>query len=186
MAGVGVPGLRKASRILLPDKLDGAASATSTTMGRQMSITYRIGDATQPVGDGLKIIVHCCNDQGKWGRGFVLALSQRWPKAEQEYRRWFRTGLPTLGAVLYVRVAEDTVVANLIGQHGIHTVDGVPPIRYEALERGLQRVTNFAETHGATVHAPRLGAGLAGGEWARIEEILQRVMTVPVTIYDLQ
>jgi O-acetyl-ADP-ribose deacetylase (regulator of RNase III) len=150
-----------------------------------MSITYLTGDATQPVGDGMKIITHCCNDEGGWGRGFVLALSQRWPKAEQEYRRWFRTGLPVLGAVQYVRVDDDVCVANIIGQHGVRVVNGVPPIRYEAIEKGLVAVNRFALAHKATVHAPRFGAGLAGGEWGRIEEILQRTVTVPVTIYDL-
>lgn len=42
------------------------------------SIAYRVGDATQPVGDGPKILVHVCNDIGAWGRGFVVALSRRW------------------------------------------------------------------------------------------------------------
>ena len=38
-----------------------------------MSIVYTIGDATLPAGPGPKIIVHICNDQGKWGKGFVSA-----------------------------------------------------------------------------------------------------------------
>jgi hypothetical protein len=36
-----------------------------------MSINFIVGDATTPIGDGLKIIVHVCNDIGGWGRGFV-------------------------------------------------------------------------------------------------------------------
>ena len=34
-----------------------------------MSIIYTQGDATQPIGEGTKIIVHVCNDIGGWGRG---------------------------------------------------------------------------------------------------------------------
>ena len=44
-----------------------------------LNINYVIGDATQPIGDGAKIIVHVCNDIGGWGRGFVLALTKKWP-----------------------------------------------------------------------------------------------------------
>jgi len=36
------------------------------------------GDATEPVGDGNKIIVHICNDLGGRSKGFVLAISKKW------------------------------------------------------------------------------------------------------------
>ena len=41
------------------------------------SITYLIGDATEPVGAGRKIIAHICNDRGIWGGGFTGALSKK-------------------------------------------------------------------------------------------------------------
>ncbi|GGJ45802.1 hypothetical protein GCM10010121_066360 [Streptomyces brasiliensis] len=42
-------------------------------------IKYVRGDATVPSGKGVKAIAHVCNDVGGWGKGFVLALSRRWP-----------------------------------------------------------------------------------------------------------
>jgi len=42
-----------------------------------MTINYRHGDATAPKADGPVVIVHVCNDVGKWGKGFVLAVSKR-------------------------------------------------------------------------------------------------------------
>ena len=51
-----------------------------------MNIQYVKGDATTPQGDGHKIIVHVCNDLGKWGKGFVLAISKRWKEPEATYR----------------------------------------------------------------------------------------------------
>ena len=53
------------------------------------NIQYIKGDATQPTGNGNKIIVHVCNDIGGWGKGFVMALSKRWKAPEQEYRNWY-------------------------------------------------------------------------------------------------
>lgn len=42
-----------------------------------MEILYIKGDATAPIGSGVKVITHICNDIGGWGKGFVLALSKK-------------------------------------------------------------------------------------------------------------
>ena len=55
-----------------------------------MELLYFEGDATSPIGDGKKIIPHVCNDIGGWGKGFVLALSKKWPEPEEYYRKFFR------------------------------------------------------------------------------------------------
>lgn len=152
-----------------------------------MSINYVKGDATAPIGSGTKIVVHICNDAGKWGKGFVLAVSKRWPKAEREYRTAFaQAPKPSLGDVQIVEVADDMYVANLIGQHGVaRSKTGVPPIRYPAVRQGLERVAMFAQQHGATVHMPRIGCGLAGGTWDQIGPIVEEALCgVSVTVYD--
>ena len=149
------------------------------------TIEYRIGDATAPVGDDPKIIIHCCNDTGGWGRGFVLALSRRWKEPEARFRAWIGA---KLGDVDLVSVGPSLWVANIIGQHGVvNTKDG-PPIRYEAIRAGLKRVCELAKLNNASVHGPRLGSALAGGEWELIEAIIQEELCdkdVSVTIYDL-
>ena len=81
-------------------------------------ISYHTGDATRPIGDGPKILVHVCNDIGAWGRGFVVALTRCWPEPEQHYRAWHRgrDSVPfELGQVQFVPVSESIVVANLVG-----------------------------------------------------------------------
>jgi O-acetyl-ADP-ribose deacetylase (regulator of RNase III) len=153
-------------------------------------IQYLRGDATEPVGSGLKIVVHICNDMGGWGAGFVLALSRRWEEPERAYRTWHsfkHLNDFALGAVQLVRVAPETIVANLIGQHDIRTREGVPPVRYDAVCSGLLRVRDVALKMGASVHMPRIGCGLAGGDWNRIEPLIQQTLCaadIPVTVYD--
>ena len=46
-------------------------------------INYIKGDATNPQISGNKIIVHICNDIGGWGKGFVLAISNKWKEPEK-------------------------------------------------------------------------------------------------------
>jgi O-acetyl-ADP-ribose deacetylase (regulator of RNase III) len=153
-------------------------------------IKYTKGDATAPIGDGIKLIVHVCNDIGGWGAGFVMALSNKWKQPESEYR-----GIPVkylkLGFVQYASVEKDIIVANMIGQHTCASNEnGVPPIRYGAVGTCLKEVTNFAKTldngNGpASIHMPRIGCGLAGGSWNIMEQVIKEaVCDIEVTVYD--
>lgn len=154
-----------------------------------MPIQYVKGDATRPRGKGTKIIVHCCNDLGAWGAGFVLALSRRWPEPEAAYLDSITRGSLELGKVQFVSVdeeGENIVVANLVGQKGLRGPANPTPIRYSAIESGLTKVAAEAKKQKATVHMPRMGAGLAGGDWNKIVALLEKTLQgVDVTVYDL-
>lgn len=155
------------------------------------SINYLVGDATKPSIEGNKIITHCCNDKGAWGAGFVLSLSKRWKEPEQMYRMW-STGKDTsvefkLSATQVVNVEHGIWVANIIGQHGYGSKKDAdyPFIRYEAIESGLLAINQLASHLNATVHMPRIGCGLAGGDWQKIEEIIKKCLKCDVYVYDL-
>ena len=152
-------------------------------------IKYIVGDATQPQGKENKIIVHVCNDIGGWGKGFVVAISNRWSEPEQKYREWFKSGENfELGKVQFVQVEDNLWVANLIGQRKIRKDEfGNPPVRYEAINLGMEKVAKKASELKAFVHMPRIGCGLAGGKWEHIEPILQKNLSkenIEVIVYD--
>lgn len=152
-------------------------------------IKYIKGDATAPQGEGRKFIIHCCNDIGAWGAGFVLALSKNWPEPERRYKKWKRNGRGfKLGHIQVVRVEKDIYVINMIGQRDIKTKNGVPPIRYGSINKCLKKVAELAKEYKATVHAPRFGAGLAGGKWEKIEDLITEQLIdqdIKVTVYDI-
>lgn len=159
-----------------------------------MSIGYILGDATQPIGTDPRVIVHVCNDMGRWGKGFVIAISRRWRQPKERFQAWFRDGVAAdgtpfmLGQVQFVEVEPQLWIANLIGQHRVRRGLSHKPIRYEAVREGLHKVRVFAQEHGASLHMPRIGCGLAGGQWEKIEPILQETLSahgLPVTVYDL-
>lgn len=153
------------------------------------NIEYKKGDATNPSDNGNKIIVHICNNIGGWGKGFVLAISKRWKAPENSYRTWYRSKDNfNLGEVQFVQVEQDLWIANLIGQHKINKDEnGNAPIRYDAVEEGLRKVADFASDINASVHMPRIGCGLAGGEWGIIEPIIKETILtkdINTTVYD--
>jgi O-acetyl-ADP-ribose deacetylase (regulator of RNase III) len=146
-----------------------------------MTILYVKGDATKPDRYGPKIIAHICNNEGVWGAGFVLAVSRRWPEPEADYR--FRQ-VRVLGKTHFVKVADDLYVANMIAQ----TLGDAVPVKYDALEKCLDAVRSRAKRLCASVHMPRIGCGLGGGDWRDVEKIVQKTLCkrgVHVTVYDL-
>ena len=147
-------------------------------------IHYLKGDATRPQISGPKIICHICNDLGRWGAGFVLALSARWTAPEACYREKDEY---TLGTVELIPVEDDIMVANMIAQHNVCGYDDAdePPIRYYAVRACLSAVNDAAYICGGTLHMPRIGCGLAGGKWLEIEKIILEVCDVDVYVYDL-
>jgi O-acetyl-ADP-ribose deacetylase (regulator of RNase III) len=155
------------------------------------SIEYLVGDATRPVGSGSKIIAHICNDAGAWGAGFVIAISQRWLEPAAAYKSWHAERAFNdfnLGAVQLVNVEEDLFIANMIGQNNYGRNLRVPPIRYEAVDTALETLGDIAIDIEASVHMPRIGCGLAGGQWDIIEPLIVKNLSsreIPVSVYDL-
>lgn len=122
--------------------------------------------------------------------GGVRGSWWRWPEPEREFRRWHRERAGNdfgLGATQLVRVRPDVWVANMVGQRGIRTGSGGPPVRYEAIGRCLRTVGDHALELGASVHMPRIGCGLAGGRWERVEPLIVAALSereVATTVYD--
>jgi len=176
-------------------------------------IIYVKGDATYPVyvnnsARELRIIAHICNDINRWGKGFVLALSNRWPALKDLYHRVdFSKELGTNQPL--IQVTSDISVCNMIAQHDIRTKTiedrAVPPIRYEALRSCLnslvetinanrklnvgEKCVYFENFDMISIHTPRIGCGLAGGKWECIEPIIKECLVdrgFTVLVYDLE
>ena len=154
------------------------------------TITYLKGDATAPLVDGNKIIVHICNDLGGWGKGFVLAISKKWLEPEKAYREWHKNKADNdfaLGATQVIQVLEDVFVGNMIAQEGLKRVNNMAPIRYEAVKYCLSKIAIEAGKLNASIHMPRIGCGLAGGKWEEIEPIITETLSnndIEVYVYD--
>lgn len=151
-------------------------------------LTYATGDATDPIGDGNKIIAHVCNNVGKWGAGFSGALSKRWPEPEAEFRR-LEPGLHRT-QIVCARWEEPRLwVCNMIAQRGVRSQGNPKPLAYGALESCLKQLRLQALKRFATVHMPRIGCGLAGGDWVKVEAMIVKELVeagVGVTVYELE
>lgn len=136
-------------------------------------IQYKKGDATNPPREPHPaIIAHICNDHGGWGAGFVLAISNRWKAPENAYRAQSEY---ELGTTQLVMVEPNLFVANMIAQHGYASPANPCAVSYPDLLLCLAQVRDRAAEMGAIVHMPKIGAGLAGGDWTTISNIIETV-----------
>lgn len=119
-----------------------------------------------------------------------MEVSRRWPNVRTGYLKWYRLDAPTpfaLGQTQIAMVESNIWVVNLIGQHGVMPQEGIPPIRYNAVRRGLATVRDCALALNASVHMPRIGCGLAGGTWDRMLQVIDEELLafgLDVFVYD--
>lgn len=156
-----------------------------------MPIKYIVKDVREPIGEGKKLICHCVNDIPAMGSGVAKALLDKWPIVRSAYMEWGKRPNTNfgLGKIQALKVEDDIAVVNMVGQHGIHSQNGLPPIRYDAIRSACKKTCIIAKRYKATVHIPYLlGCDLAGGNWEIVEKIFLEELCehgIEVTAYDL-
>lgn len=134
-------------------------------------------------------IVHGCNAMGVMGSGVALAVKNTYPKAFADYRKQYEgpDGL-ILGEAYASQVSEDLILWNAITQanYGTHKRQ----VDYEAVARVFEDiqlgVEDYSDVIVPEIHIPMIGAGLGGGNWEIIREIIEQTVTSPVTLWVLQ
>jgi len=157
------------------------------------------GDATEPqttAPNEIAVIPHVCNDENKWGLGFVLALSKKWKEPEQKYRDFCKLKpLPMLGKVCYAKINDHLAVANMIAQHSVVSKDNPIPIKYQALANCMFDVAGYIAMvrsktgNPVVIHCPKFGSELAQGDWNFILELIREIWLengIDVVVYEFE
>ena len=147
-------------------------------------LQFVVGDATEPIGDGVKFIAHVCNSLGYWGMGFVLAISKKWREPRRVYKDMKER---KLGTIDIIGVEKDVFVINMIAQTCIRSRSNPIPLRYDSLKTCLEELVILAKQFGATVHLPKIGCGLGGGKWKNVQGIIETTLIasgIDVIVYE--
>lgn len=143
-------------------------------------INYHKGDVLQEFVEP-RILIHVVNSVGGFGKGFALFLGNKYPLVKKSYKDWFHTsqlggslnGIEfSLGNVQAVTVSEKLTVGNMLAQVGYKSAKNPTPLSYFALQECLKKVADLALEAKRPVYLPKIGAGLAGGEWHLIEKLI--------------
>jgi O-acetyl-ADP-ribose deacetylase (regulator of RNase III) len=122
-----------------------------------------------------EIIAHGCNCQGVMGSGVAKVIKEKWPEAFERYVDDLSNFSTKLGDATIVFTEEGKCVFNLLTQNNYGTVDRM--VNYAALITSLQFaiVLYHIETgkNVTSIAIPKIGAGLGGGNWEIIHQLLE-------------
>ena len=134
------------------------------------------GDLIQlAVGGEFDVIIHGCNCQCTMGAGIAKAIKAEFPQAYQadlQTVKGDRQKLGTISQATVVRGARELVVVN--GYTQFHWRGSGTKADYEAIRGVMIEVKK--RFSGRRIAYPRIGAGLAGGDWGRIADIIKEAL----------
>lgn len=135
------------------------------------------------------MIAHGCNARGVMGAGIAAAIKTRFPAAFQAYRLHHEMAGLQLGQVIFVDVGPSLIVANAITQATTGTDPMIRYVSYDAIADCMARIATEAKSRKIDrVGLPKIGAGLANGDWTIIERIIERQLVaagVTAAVYEL-
>lgn len=131
------------------------------------------------------IIAHGCNCSGGYGSGVAYTMAMKYPKAREAYLDKYDDEGWHLGEVQFVPVVGGKIIANCATQKGF-LPRGIRHADYPAIAHALAWVKEYAKERGLSIAIPKIGAGLAGGDWEVIKKDLEKVFSdYDVTVYHL-
>ena len=138
-------------------------------------IKYVDGDLITLAKHGaFDVIFHCCNCFCTMGSGIAPQIKTAFPEAYEVDCKTTSGDKNKLGTITYTENSKPTVV-NLYGQFGYGNRKlGLPDVDYDALRSAIKQMKE--KFSGKIFGGPKIGAGLAGGDWSVIEKIIEEEM----------
>lgn len=131
-------------------------------------------------------IVHGCNAQGVMGSGVAKAIRDKWPDVYRQYRDIYEEQGLRLGETFPVTVTPSLCVWNSITQN-LYGRTGGRFVSYDAIEVSFCNINQYLlenqDTLPREIHIPMIGAGLGGGNWEIIREIIEQTVVFPTTLW---
>lgn len=123
------------------------------------------------------IIAHGVNCRGAFGSGIAGQIARLFPFAKVAYLEKFKREGWRPGEVQIAQSDDEApskIIANCATQLNYGST-GVY-VDYEAIGIAMSKVLDFADEHHFSVAIPRIGCGLAGGQWKIVSNIIQQCL----------
>ena len=136
-------------------------------------IRYITGDLVKQSGE-FDVIAHCANCYCVMGSGIAPQIKAKFPEAYAADCATKKGDLNKLGTISYSETTKPIIV-NLYGQFDYTgRRSGKMDLDYDAIRSALKLMKE--KFSGKTFGMPKIGSGLAGGDWSIIEKIIEEEM----------
>jgi O-acetyl-ADP-ribose deacetylase (regulator of RNase III) len=134
------------------------------------------------------VIAHGCNCFNTMGAGVALAIRNKYPLAYQADLETVKGDRNKLGTFTKAQVEPEKIVYNLYTQYsmGTHKIQ----LDYQALENSFEAMVKDIKQNRSLrspiIAIPRIGCGLAGGNWDVVKEIIEGIAKkyyIPVFVW---
>jgi O-acetyl-ADP-ribose deacetylase (regulator of RNase III) len=125
------------------------------------------------LGGEFDVIIHGCNCQRAMGAGIAKSIKKAFPEAYEadlETSKGDRKKMGTISTASVKRNNHDITIVNGYTQY--HWRGSGVLVDYEALRSVMREVK--ARFSGKRLGYPKIGAGLAGGDWKVISQIIDQ------------
>ncbi|UOD30853.1 macro domain-containing protein [Massilia violaceinigra] len=131
------------------------------------------GDLLQLALDGnFDVIVHGCNCQCQMGKGIALSIKRLFPEAFAADQSTAKGDAAKLGTISVAHIQRDGRTFTIVnGYTQFHWRGDGNKADYAAIAGVMRDVKK--QFKGKRIGYPKIGAGLAGGDWARIVPIIE-------------
>lgn len=151
-----------------------------------MKIEYIKGDLFDTE---IYVIMHGCNAQGVMGSGVARIIRERFEAAYKTYAERYRNSGLHMGVNIPVlaidsKTGNEKIIVNSITQNYYGT--DRRHADYEAIASVMKDINRYCRMHGyEKIALPKIGAGLAGGDWNVISAIIESELkdVQPVVYY---
>lgn len=130
------------------------------------------GDLIKMAIDGeFDVIIHGCNCFCTMGAGIAKNIKKQFPEAYQKDLETAKGEKSKLGEISWVKTMNESLIV-VNGYTQFNWIGNGRKADYEAIREVFQKVKeNFT---GLKIGYPAIGAGLAGGDWEIISEIIEQ------------
>lgn len=122
----------------------------------------------------VNVIAHGTNCVGGFGSGIAGRIARDYPHVKEDYLDIYNKWGHELGWVNYVRIGPSKYIANCNTQYN-YLPRGVCHVDYKAIEECMYVLHLDCKKLNRTIAIPKIGAGLGGGDWDKIEKIINKV-----------
>lgn len=155
-----------------------------------MNLTYKKGNLIHALENReVDVIAHQANCFCTMKSGIAPQIANRWPQVREVDLATDKGDKGKLGHLTYAEVPEG-LIFNLYGQYHWQHWDKDYGTNYDALHLALIRMCDTLDDDKVVrVGLPKIGCGLAGGDWGRVVEKIENAFIESnheIIVYELE